>query len=151
MMMDSSMRTETDLSLNEVTKPTPGDVSNLRGILLRSRCNKHFAMYVRNQEVLQIRKNFRQGFLFENCLHASTLILSNSISFSDHAFGDYAAYAVTVHTHISKSPKALQNDIIQAIQEDTCVDDGAVGMSSKENPSERGFPQQILGVLLGGW
>ena len=39
MTTDSSMRTETSLSLNDVTQPAPGDVSNLRGILTRSRCH----------------------------------------------------------------------------------------------------------------
>ena len=45
MTTDSSMRTESGLSLNEVTKPAPGVVPKLRGILLRSRCRKFFAVY----------------------------------------------------------------------------------------------------------
>ena len=45
MTMDSSMRTETGLSLNDVSQPAPGNVPNMRGILLRSRCHPHFAVY----------------------------------------------------------------------------------------------------------
>ena len=37
MTTDSSMWTETGLSLNKVTKPAPGIVPSLRGILIRSR------------------------------------------------------------------------------------------------------------------
>ena len=39
MTTDSSMRTESGLSLNGVTKPAPGVIPSLRGILLRSRCH----------------------------------------------------------------------------------------------------------------
>ena len=45
MMTDSFMRTETGLSLNEVTKPAHGVVPNLCGILICSRCRKYFAVY----------------------------------------------------------------------------------------------------------
>ena len=41
MTTDSSMRTDTGLSLNEVTKPAPGDVPSLQGILVCSRCHPH--------------------------------------------------------------------------------------------------------------
>ena len=49
---DSSMKTKTGLSLNEITKPAPGDVQSLRGILTRSRCSVFFAVY-------NIKKFFR--------------------------------------------------------------------------------------------
>ena len=45
MTTDSSMRTETGFSLNDVTQPAPGDVPSLRGILMRSRCHLHYAVY----------------------------------------------------------------------------------------------------------
>ena len=41
MTSDSSMHTETGLSLNEVTQPAPGDVPSLRGILVCSRCHPY--------------------------------------------------------------------------------------------------------------
>ena len=52
MTTDSSMRSESGLSLNDVTKPAPGDVHSLRGILLRSRCHNFYAIY-------DIKKFFR--------------------------------------------------------------------------------------------
>ena len=45
MTTDSSMRTETGLSLNNVSQLAPGNVPNMRGILLCSRCHPHFAVY----------------------------------------------------------------------------------------------------------
>ena len=45
MTLDSSMRTESGLSLNDVTQPAPGNVPNLRGILMRSRSHLHYAVY----------------------------------------------------------------------------------------------------------
>ena len=44
MTTDSSMRSESGLSLNDVTKPAPGDVPSLRGILLRSRCHDFYVV-----------------------------------------------------------------------------------------------------------
>ena len=52
MTTDSSMCTETGLSLNDISPPAPGNVPNMRGILLRSRCHPHFAVY-------DIKKFFR--------------------------------------------------------------------------------------------
>ena len=52
MTADSSMKTEKGLSLNDVTKPAPGDVQNLRGILNRSRYYEFYAVY-------DIKKFFR--------------------------------------------------------------------------------------------
>ena len=44
MTTDSSMRTKSGLSLNEVTQPAPGDIRSLQGILVRfrSRTTRHF-------------------------------------------------------------------------------------------------------------
>ena len=55
MTTDSSMRTETGLSLNEVTKPAPGVVPKLPGILIRSRCRKYFAVYDRKKFFCSVR------------------------------------------------------------------------------------------------
>ena len=52
MTTDSSMRSKSGLSLNDVTKPAPGDVPSLRGILLISRCYIFYAVY-------DIKKFFR--------------------------------------------------------------------------------------------
>ena len=43
MTTDSSMRTESSLSLNGVTKPAPGVIPSLRGILLCSRCHLFYS------------------------------------------------------------------------------------------------------------
>ena len=44
MTTDSSMHTESGLGLNKVTKPAPGDVPSLRGILMHSRCHMLYAV-----------------------------------------------------------------------------------------------------------
>ena len=56
MTKDSSMPTETGLSLNKITKPAPGVVPKLRGILIRSRCRNYFAVY--DIKILSFCKNF---------------------------------------------------------------------------------------------
>ena len=45
MTTDSSMHTETGLSLKDVTQPAPGDVPNLRRILTRSRCHPYYPVF----------------------------------------------------------------------------------------------------------
>ena len=44
MTTDSSMCSESGLSLSNVTKPAPGDVPSLHGILLLSRCHNFYAV-----------------------------------------------------------------------------------------------------------
>ena len=63
MTTDSSMRTETGLSLNEVTKPAPGIVPSLRGILLRSRCAKYFAVYDIRKFFRSVRTSVKDSYL----------------------------------------------------------------------------------------
>ena len=45
MTMDSSMHTESGLSLNKVTQPAPGDKPSLCRILVHSWCHQHYAVY----------------------------------------------------------------------------------------------------------
>ena len=52
MTTNNSMRTESGLSLNEVTQPAPEDVPSLWGILIRSRSHPFYAVY-------DIKKFFR--------------------------------------------------------------------------------------------
>ena len=45
MTTDNSMCTESGLSLNDVPQPAPGDAPSLRGILMSSRSQPHYAVY----------------------------------------------------------------------------------------------------------
>ena len=57
---------------------------------------------------------------------------AKAIPFGDSASGDYAtcAKAATTLAYIQDSPVSLQPAILQAILEDTYIDDGGVGASS---------------------
>ena len=144
MTTDSSKHTETGLSLNEVTQPAPGDVPSLRGILVHSRCHPHYAVY-------DIKKFFRSvctrdldSFLRIVCVPSNSFSCTPSpnpnwsffgdqaISFGDSASGDYATCAkvATVQTFIQDSPTDLQPAILQAVLEDTYIDDGGVRANS---------------------
>ena len=68
MTMDSSTHTETSLSLNVVTKPAPGVVPNLCGILKCSRCKNQFAVY-------DIKKFFRSARISNREIHISELFV----------------------------------------------------------------------------
>ena len=68
MTTDSSMRTKTGLSLNEVTQPAPGDVPSLRGILIRSRCHPHYAVYDIKKFFRSVRTSEQDSFLRIVCI-----------------------------------------------------------------------------------
>ena len=144
MTTDSSMRSESGLSLNDVTKPAPGDVPSLRGILLHLRCHNFYAVY-------DIKKFFRSVFTSDKdsylrivCVPATSFsspppsnpswifYRDRAIPFGDIASGDYAtcAKAATTLAYIQDSPAILQPAILQAILEDTYIDKGGVGASS---------------------
>ena len=118
MTTDSSMRTETGLSLNDVTQPAPGVVPNLRGILARSRCHPYYAVF-------DIKKFFRSVLISEKDSFLRIVCVPNNffssppdpnptwryfrdraIPFGDSASGDYATCAkvATVQTFIKDSP-----------------------------------------------
>ena len=68
MMTDSSMRTETGLSLNEVTKPAPEIVPSLQGILIRSRCAEYFAVYDIKKFFRSVRTSVKDSYLRIVCV-----------------------------------------------------------------------------------
>ena len=72
MTTDSSMRTQTGLSLNEVTQPAPGDVPSLQGILIRSRCHPHYAVYDIKKFFRSVRTSEQDSFLRIVCIPANS-------------------------------------------------------------------------------
>ena len=144
MTTDSSMRSESGLSLYDITKPAPGDVPSLRGILMPSRCHTFYAVY-------NIKTFFRSVFTSDKDSYLQIVcVLSNSftsppptnpswtyfgnhaIPFGDNALGDYATSAKIAATRafIQESPPNLQPAILQAILEDTYIDYGGVRADS---------------------
>ena len=77
MTTDSSMCTETGLSLNEVTQPAPGDVPRLRGILVCSRCHPYYSVYDIKKFFRSVRTSDQDSFLrivcVQSCLPPSVL------------------------------------------------------------------------------
>jgi len=169
MTTDSSMCTESGLSLNDVTQPAPGDVPNLRGILMRSRSHPYYAVF-------DIKKFFRSVLISDKdsylrIICVPTNFFSNqptlnptwryfrdrAIPFGDSASGDYATCAkvATVQTFIKDSPPSLQPLILQAVLEDTYIDDGGVGAQSVKELSEAQHEiESILnkgGFLIKSW
>ena len=118
MTTDSSMRTETGLSLNDVSQPAPGNVPNMRGILLRSRCHPHFAVYDIQKFFRSVLTSIKDSFLRIVCVPSgffSSTPTTNptcryfrdqAIPFGDRASGDYATCAkvATVKTFIEGCP-----------------------------------------------
>jgi len=159
MTTDSSMRTETGLSLNDATQPAPGNVPNLRGILMRSRSHNHYAVYDIKKFFRSVLISDKDSYLRIVCVPTNffskppTLnrtwryFRDRAIPFGDSASGDYATCAkiATVQTFIKDSPTSLQPAILQAILEDTYIDDGGVGAKSVEEVSEL---QQEIGNIL---
>ena len=68
MTTDSSMCTETGLSLNKVTTPAPGVVPKPRGILICSRCKNYFAIYDINKFFCSVRIFEKDSFLRIVCV-----------------------------------------------------------------------------------
>ena len=118
MTTDSSMHTETGLSLKDISQPAPGNVPNMRGILLRSRCHPHFAVYDIQKFFKSVLTSTKDSFLRIMCVpsgffsSAPTLnptwryFRDQAIPFGDSASGDYATCAkvATVKTFITDFP-----------------------------------------------
>ena len=159
MTTDSSMRTETGLSLNDVSQPAPGNVPNMRGILLRSRCHPHFAVYDIQKFFRSVLTSTKDSFLRIMCVPSGFFssaptpnptwryFRDQAIPFGDSVSGDYATCAkvATVKTFISDSPPHLRPTILQAILEDTYIDDGGVGANT---PSDLSTLQREIEKLL---
>ena len=129
MTTDSSMRTESELSLNRVTKPAPGVVPSLRGILLQSRCHVYYSVFDIKKFFHSIRIADRDSYLriisvplpsfsSKPTPNPSWIFYPDcSIPFGDSASGDYAvcAKAATVLTHLHDVPSELQDTVCQAL------------------------------------
>ena len=72
MTTDSSMKTETGLSLNEVTQLAPGDVPSLQGILMRSRCHPHYAVYKIKKFFRSVRTSNQDSYLRIVCVPSNS-------------------------------------------------------------------------------
>ena len=144
MTTDSSMHTESGLSLKMVTKPAPGVVPSLHGILLRSRCHVYYSVFDIKNFFCSVRIADRDSYLrifsvplpsfsFKPSPNPSCIFYRNrSIPFKDSASGDYAVWAkaTTVLTHLHDVPLELQYTVRQALLDNTYVDDDGVGADS---------------------
>ena len=63
MTADSSMYTESRLSFNRVTKPAPGVVSSLGGILLQWRCHVFYSVFDIKEFFCSVRIADRDSYL----------------------------------------------------------------------------------------
>ena len=117
MTTDSSMRTESGLSLNDVTQPAPGNVPSLRGILMRSRSHPHYAVYDIMKFFRSVLTTDKDSFLRIVCVPSNSFssqptpnptwryFRDRAIPFRDSASGDYATCAkvATVQTLIKEA------------------------------------------------
>ena len=99
------MTTESGLSLNDVTRPAPGDVPSLRGILMRSRSHSYYAVYDITKFFRSVLTTDKDSFLRIVCVPFNSLSSSpthnptwryfqdRAIPFGDSASGDYATCA----------------------------------------------------------
>ena len=118
MTTDSSMSTESGLSLNDVPQPAPGNVPSLRGILMRSRSHPHYAVYDIMKFFRSVLTTDKDSFLRIVCVPANSFSSQptpnliwryfgdQNIPFGDSASGDYATCAkvATVQTFIKEAP-----------------------------------------------
>ena len=118
MTTDSSMRTESGLSLNDVTQPAPGNVPSLRGILMRSRSHPYYAVYDIKKFFRSVITTDKDSFLRIVCVPSNSFsshptpnptwryFRDRAIPFGDSASGDYATCAkvATVQTFIKEAP-----------------------------------------------
>ena len=144
MTTDSSMRTESGLSLNKVAQPAPGDVPSLQGILICSRCHPFYAVYNIKKFFRSVHTSDKDSSLRIICVPSNSFssppspypswiyYRNQAISLGDSAFGDYATCTkvAAVKMFIHESPVHLQPRILQAKLEDTYINDGSVGAGS---------------------
>ena len=143
MTTNSSMRTEYRLSLNRVTKPAPGAIPSLQGIILRSRCHVYYSVFDIKKFFCSVRIADRDSYLrivsvplpsFSSKPSPNTSCIfyrDHSILFGDSASGDYAASpkAATVLTRLHDFPLELQDTVRQALLKDTYVDNGGLELT----------------------
>ena len=111
---NSSMRTESGLSLNDVTQPAPGDIPSLKGIIMSSRNHPHYAVYDIMKFFRSLLTTEKDSFLRIVCVPFNSFSSSSTpnptwryfqdqaIPFGDSASGDYATCAkiATIKTFI---------------------------------------------------
>ena len=111
---------------------------------MRSRCHPHYAVYDIKKFFRSVRTSDQDSYLRIVCVPSNSFsnpptpnpswryFRDQAIPFGDSAFGDYATCAknATVQTFIQDSPTDLQPAILQAILEDTYIDNGDVGPNS---------------------
>ena len=127
---------------------------------MRSRCHPHYAVYDIKKFFRSVRTSDQDSYLRIVCVPATSFsspptpnpswryFRDRAIPFGDSASGDYATCAkvATVKTFIQDSPSDLQPAILQAILEDTYIDDGGVGANSTCQISSL---QSKIGRILG--
>ena len=69
---DSSMYTQSSLSLNEVTQPAHRDVPSLRGILVGSRCHPFYAVYDIKKFLRSVCSSDNHSFLRIVCIPSNS-------------------------------------------------------------------------------
>ena len=124
MTTDSSMPTESGLSLNDITQPAPGNVPSLRGILMRSRSHPYYAVYDITKFFRSVLTTDKDLFLRIVCVPYNSFssqptpnptwryFRDRAIPFRDSASGDYATCAkvATVQTFIKEAPPPPYNE-----------------------------------------
>jgi len=164
LVTDSSMKTETGLSLNDVTKDAPGQVPDMRGILMRARTHNFFTVF-------DIRKFFRsvsiseqdsllrlvfvpaQTFSASPTLNTTWKVYKDTaIPFGDGPSGDYATcakFATCMH-YIHLIPEHIRENVRRAVIQDTYIDDGGAGADNKPMLEEVQIGIQTL-LKMGGF
>ena len=159
MTTDSSMGTESGLSLNEVAQPAPRDVPSLQGILIHSRSHPFYTVNDIKKFFGSVRTSDKDSYLRIVCVPSNsfssphtpypswTYYRDRAIPFGDSASGDYATCAkvAAVKTFIHESPVHLQPAILQAVLEDSYINDGGVGAGSS---SESAILQDKINKIL---
>ena len=97
MTTDSSMRTESGLSLNGVTKPAPGVIPSLQGILLRSRCHLFYSVFDIKKFFRSVRISNKDSYLRIVCVPSSSFSTKPSSTPSWIYYRDRPFLSVTVH------------------------------------------------------
>ena len=143
------MKSQSGLSLNDVTCNPPGVVPDMRTILLKSRTHKEFSTFDIKKFFCSVRISERDSYLRLILVPAKsfcsnpepnptwTCYRDCAIPFGDSPSGDYANCAkfAACNLFIDEVPDHLRTPVRQAIIENTYVDDGAVGANSKKELS----------------
>ena len=157
---DSSCKTETGLSLNDVVKAPPGNIPSMRGILMRTRGAEVMMIF-------DIEKFFRTIYISPKDSNLRLLLLPKG-GFAAHKpgekwefetvremaipFGDGPAcdYSISCKDHIAKKNvslvrEGLREKVLKAVVEDCYVDDGNAMLEHDDDVKE--YQEAITKVL----